>query len=177
MMTTRPGLKVACLTLVLGACGDLPGGIERARALWAETKANCGTYNYTLFVSDSTGGITKTSFEITNDVPTARSFLRMHTDSASQVFVIDEAWAETAAELGTHRDRPLPRTMEQLYDDCDRDVLSRDRATNGVTFSSDEHGVLVSCFYVPQDCFDDCTRGDMVQGFACGPLDLTVPRP
>jgi hypothetical protein len=147
-----------------------PTEVELAEARWAETKVDCRTYHYTLAFDSFSGTKTRTSFEIVDDVATVRTYVRV--DGAS----IYESWVETGAEIGSHFGE-LPRTMEQLYEDCARDVLSQSPGTNVIVFSSDQRGVLQSCLYVPSGCHDDCAMGDRVTGFGCGPLDTTPPRP
>lgn len=148
-----------------------PTQVELAEALWAETKVDCRTYHYTLAFDSFSGTKTRTSFELVDDVPTVRAYVRAQPGS------IDVSWVETGAELGSHPFGDLPRTMEQLYDDCARDVFQPTRDPNQITFSSDQRGVLQACFYVPGNCHDDCKMGDQITGFGCGPLDTTPPRP
>lgn len=175
----RTGLLASLL--LLAACGSrAPSQLELSRARWAETKVDCRTYHYTLAFDSFTGTRTRTSFEFVDDVATARTYVRAHRDFSSGMtttFIIDESWVEQGAEVGTHPVVEQPRTMEQLYDDCARDVLSQDPAKNDITFTVDTFGAVQSCFFVPRLCADDCAMGDMVTGFGCGPLDTSPPRP
>jgi hypothetical protein len=173
-------IAVLALTL-LAACGSgTPTELQAARAQWAKTRAECATYHYTLAFDSFGGSRTRTSFEYVDDKPTKRMHVRAHRDFSSMmstVFIIDESWVETGAEIGTHPDVQLPRTMEKLYDDCSRDVLSQDPGKNMITFNAGEQGDLQQCFFVPSNCADDCAMGDSVTGFSCSPLDTTTPRP
>lgn len=179
-MTMRNAMLVT-LAAVLGGCGGAaaPTQVDEARALWAETKADCRTYHYTIGFESFTGNRQQTSFEFVDDVPTVRTYVwaRREVVGMTSNFVIVESWVETGAEVGTHVAGQAPRTMEQLYDECERDVLSQNPATNAITFSSDQRGVLQSCFFVPVNCADDCAMGDVVTSFGCGSLDRTPPRP
>jgi hypothetical protein len=186
-MTTRRSV-LAGLALVLCACTEpplpptqrrapAPLTFDAARLLWAETKASCPKYHFALVESKSDDVEERTSFEITDDRPTARMVLRLRSrgDGTRE---IEENWVETATELGIHESGKLPRTMEQLYDDCERDILSRDSAKNMITLGYDGQGALVECVSYPLDnCHFLCVEGDYVQDFGCGPLDTTLIRP
>jgi hypothetical protein len=182
VLMPRPMRRPAMLPLLLlTACGSgAPSHVDLARARWAEAKADCRTYSYTLTRDSFAGTRTRTSFEFVDDVATKRMYVRAHRDfngGMAANFIIDESWVETGVEVGTHQDVEPPRTMEKLYDDCARDVLSQDPAKNTITFSADARGAIQACFFVPSGCADDCAMGHMVTGFACGPLDTTTPRP
>jgi hypothetical protein len=183
MTTSTRGFLLAGLTLLSAACeggrppARQPSEIEVARAVWAETKARCPTYHFTL-VQPMPGDVEEsTSFEITDDRPTTRMILRLR-HRADGTFAIEENWVETAAELGTHETGKAPRTMDQLYDDCRRDVLAQDGEKYTISFSADEQGAIESCYYLPADCAEAlCAHGDFVQHFGCGVLDTTPLRP
>jgi hypothetical protein len=173
-------LALLALTL-LAACGSgSPSELQEARARWVQTRAKCATYHYTLAFDSFSGSRIRTSFELVDDEPTKRMHVRAHRDfsnAMSTIFIIDESWVETGAEIGTHPSVELPRTMEQVYDDCARDVLSQDPGKNTITFVADAQGAVHQCFFVPNGCADDCAMGDSLTEFGCGPLDTTTPRP
>jgi hypothetical protein len=166
------------LLLLLGACDETPSVVGQGRERWLQTKVTCGQYHYTSKNDAFSGMRRQTSIEITDDKPTARVFFAANTFTGT--VMLTESWTEVGPEVGTHSNgtgaKPA-RTMEELYEDCARDVLARDSKTNLINFQADERGALRVCTAVANGCADDCVKGDTVSDFGCGPLDLAPIRP
>jgi len=152
----------------LGGCGDKFDSYATARAAWARTKETCPDYHYTIVTSSFSGYHTTTTVDIAGGQPVGRQFSAGYVDGATGVFTVTSTWAETAGEIGVHQMGAPAETMDQLYDDCRREVLGKDRSTNMVYFHYDERGVLMSCAYTPVGCQDDCVIGVGISDFACG---------
>lgn len=177
----RAVLLASASLLLWGCSGDPTEGAKAGRERWLATKATCGTYHYSVEHESFGGPERVTSIEITGDTPSARMFFKGHPpQNFGEPFVIDETWTEVGAEVGSHSGvtgAALPRTMDQLYEGCLRDVVIRDPKENLINFQADDRGVLEACIYFPRGCADDCGVGVIVSDFACGPLDLTPIRP
>jgi hypothetical protein len=143
-------------------------------ARWAATKTTCGTYHYAVVDSSFIGTQATTTVAIAGDMPTERRFVGGEL-TQSGTLAVTSAWDETGPAIGTHDGARAAKTMEELYRDCQRDVLSQDPAKNEIMFAADDRGVLQSCWYVPHGCQDDCTSGVTVSDFACGALDPLPP--
>jgi hypothetical protein len=170
-MTKTTAMMMA--TLVAGALGCSSGDDEelaQARQLWATKKQTCATYHYEVGDSSFSGWRAATTIAITDGQPSERSYSAGAPSAVDGTFTVTTTWTESDAEVGTHEVGRAARTMDQLYDDCSRDVLTKDRAKNLVTFQADQQGVLEQCWYFPKDCADDCSSGVVVSNFACGAL-------
>jgi hypothetical protein len=145
--------------------------VSQARAAWQATKGACPVYHYSMQRASFTGWTSTTTVEISHDQATRQDYLQTHlqpADGGLQTVIADQ-WSEGPGQIGSHGGGTV-KTMEQLYDDCEREVLSRDRATNEVNFAPGPDGVLRSCWYRPKNCADDCTISYGVDDFGCGPL-------
>lgn len=177
-------VSIGLLGLVAG-CAD--GAVEKppevtgpqavspsaARAAWLNTKRGCNQYQYAIESASFTGTHWKTTIVVVAERPTARSFEQWRYDTGSQApmptKIVDVQWTENAGQLGSHRDGAPAKTMETLYDDCERDVLTKDPSSNTVSFKAEARGVLRECWYVPNNCADDCSTGVVLTEFACKP--------
>jgi hypothetical protein len=52
-----------------------------------------------------------------------------------------------------------PLTIDQVYDRCATEVLSKDPAENVIHLSTHPGGLLEVCSYREKTCADDCARG------------------
>jgi hypothetical protein len=162
------------MTLNVG-CAD-SDEITHARSAWTTTEKMCGTYHYTLTDASFSGSNWATTIEITDGVATRRALEVWHygpTDGTSAgPKIIDKMWTETGTSVGTNMTdgAAAPKTMEGLYDDCAHNVLSQDPGQNTIRFAADARGVLNECWYVPNQCYDDCRMGVAVTSFECGPM-------
>jgi hypothetical protein len=165
-MIAGRALTVLTAALCLAGLGCGKSAIDSARATWEQTVATCDTYHY-VAVDQSFIGITeRTTIAISRGQPAGRSFVRTQGFGPSPQVVA--SWTEDAAHVGQHAEGRPAETMEQLYDDCAKNVLSQDPGQNQITFETDTRGVLLTCQFVPDGCADDCAMGVVIQDFACG---------
>jgi hypothetical protein len=161
----KPWLLVATTLGAVGAnfaCDAEPNAAERAalrqsRSAWENLKAtSSGGYRYTVETNSWTGYKATLVVEVRNDVVVSEAYTA--TDSAGQV----THWIEMGADVGSHDGMPAP-TVEAVYDACEKDVLTRDPATNEIRLSfGNPDGVLSACVYTPLNCADDCTFGPRI---------------
>lgn len=132
------------------------------------TKQSCQDYSYEIDDSSFSGYWAKTTIQVSQDQVMGRSLVAGNVSDTDGSRFTTTTWTETASEIGSHPEGRPARTMEQLYADCDRDVLTQDPDQNQVSFQADAQGVLRSCWYVPRNCADDCTFGVVLSQFSCG---------
>jgi hypothetical protein len=143
-------MRYLLLLAILIACGPRAEpkevvDLDASRALFAQ---NADTYRYERrFVSWTGWGYT-TKFEVENGVVIAREY-----ESG------EDSWSETVTELGTHHDGHAVKTIPELYDQCESEVLTVDRTQNDVTLTFHQNGILEACTYFPKNCADDCATG------------------
>jgi hypothetical protein len=171
----RDGMSVAILNrmrtflialVVAGAlsagvgCEGGPKSIEkdqlsRSRQSWEGIKARPTThYRYTDRNSSFTGSTWDITTEVLNDQVTERSWVIKDRNGA----VLD-SWTETGAAIGSHTGVGPVLTIDGVYDGCESEVLSKDPATNLITLTFRDDGVLAVCTYFPKNCADDCAVG------------------
>jgi hypothetical protein len=175
-MTFRPLAPLLLILCLATGCSSAPSD-EAARQAWVMTKTSCSTYHYAIEHASFTGYGSRTTVQITNDVPTSRWYEASHLDYSAGTAgpppkVVDETWIEAGADVGTHAAGEPARTMEGLYDQCERKVLTQDPDKNEITFSADATGALKECWFRPNACADDCAMGVTVSDFACGTLGV-----
>jgi hypothetical protein len=100
------------------------------------------------------GLASETSIEIMADRPTKRSRREQLNLGPWR-----DVWMEEGPTIGSHPGSADALTLEQLYDRCEADVLSKDPAKNHIIFGLHPDGVLAYCEYAPKNCADDCSSG------------------
>lgn len=72
-------------------------------------------------------------------------------------------WSEIGAdELGTHDQGDRIATIDDLYAQCEAEILTQDDERGFMHLSFDDQGFLQSCTYTPEGCQDGCDRGPRV---------------
>jgi hypothetical protein len=179
-MTQAAGLARWWMTGIVLTLGGLVGcggdnAVSQGLGRWSQAKLACGSYHYAVVDSSFTGWRMTTTVQIAADVPAERRIEISEVLGTPLAFTMTNAWDETGSDIGTNvRGRPA-KTMEQLYSDCEHDVLSQDPGKNDISFAADDRGVLQHCWYVPHGCQDDCTVGVSLSDFACGAVDPLPP--
>lgn len=162
------GLALVVLSTLVAGCNKpgatpnelIPEPPEAARLReslgeWQVLKAaHGGHYEYEVHFSSWVGFSDVTTLEVEGDDVVRRRYEAR--DAEGQV---TERCTEEGAELGTHEHGAPLRTIEDLYAECRRKVLTQDRRENDIYLEFRYDEVLRYCFYVPKNCADDCSRG------------------
>ena len=165
-MKVVPFWSAVLFVLMLAGCAQTPPAppadpLAYSLEAWTQLKEENGNhYKYQRSFLSTFGFGSITSFEVKDDVVISRSY-----EAFDENFKTTETWTEQGAEVGTHGEESgaePPRTVEQLYEECRNDVLSKSRLENGIYlwFYND---VLFQCYYYPNDCADDCAVGPSVE--------------
>ena len=110
---------------------------------------------YTVTTGDGSWVGTRWEYEVDvkdGDV-VARRYQRWDRDGAKE-----ESWQELGADVGTHK-RGASRTIEEMYDHCINEVLTKSEDDHHLYVSIGKEGELNSCVFVPKTCMDDCSSG------------------
>ena len=151
------------LTLSLAACDtgndELAQELETSSDTWQALASDAPAgYGYTRQFESFAGFGFITSFEVVSDQVTMRSYEAYDVDEFGDRVTTD-TWTETGSELGSHEVGHPLLTIDQIYEQCRDDVLTRDPSENTLILSFHENGILRTCHYVPNDCLDDCSFG------------------
>lgn len=129
--------------------------LARSRTSWNAVKGGPQHhYRYSNADGSFSGARWETRIEVIDDRVTARAF--MSTDPSGTVA---QAWTEEGAAIGSHTGAAPALTIDQVYDRCAAEVLTKDPATNRIVLEFRDDGVLGVCLYVPKNCADDCAVG------------------
>jgi hypothetical protein len=83
---------------------------------------------------------------------------RVHSSDGSTT-----TWSEIWAEVGSPDDQGHPVALvDDLYDECANDVLTRDEDENFINLSFHGDRLLQVCTHFPLNCADDCSRGPVI---------------
>jgi hypothetical protein len=143
--------------LALCACAEdeRQRDLDDSRARWEERRDSIGgTYAYH---RTSPGWIpfgATTRFEVRANAVVERSYEAR--DASGQP---KTTWTETGAALGSHPEGDPVKTVDQLYDECERTVLTVDEDKNDVHVRYDDDGFLVTCTYSEKGRSDGPTYG------------------
>lgn len=131
--------------------------LAESLSAWTQLKAaDDGTYQYTRSDSSFSGYRNTTTFLVENDVVVRRSFEEFDAND-TLVDSFDEEGAQVGSTEGTSA-APV-HTIDELYEICRDEVLTQDPESNTISLELRDDGVLSYCFYVPNDCADDCAEG------------------
>jgi len=131
--------------------------LAQSRQTWSALKgANGPNYRYTDTAYSFTGRSWEMTVEVAADVVVRRSFVTKDDKGAA---VPDQGWIEEGATLSSHQGSVAAQTMEQVYDDCEQRILSKDPTANFITLTVHDDGLLAACSYFPKNCADDCAVG------------------
>ncbi len=81
---------------------------------------------------------------------------------------IRNTWVEEGADVGTHQEGHDVLLIEQLYEHCEKEVLTKNRASHFIFFELDSNGLLKTCIGVPKNCADDCRFGVEIEKITFG---------
>ena len=144
--------------------------LEAAKQDWKTTASRLGnTYTYIRVQGSMTGETYVTLVRFEKGELTARIYKRLKVgvkDGKRQV-EIREAWMATRGMkklFGGEGGFP-GLSLEELYESCQSEVLSRDIEKNHVGLAADARGVLKRCYYSPKMCADDCGKSYDVSHF------------
>ncbi|RKZ79836.1 MAG: hypothetical protein DRR19_24465 [Candidatus Parabeggiatoa sp. nov. 1] len=128
--------------------------LHQSQKTWkALKKANNGEYSYSRSFQSWVGFRYATRFTVKDDIVTKREY-----ESSFRASTRD-TWVEEGADVGTHQDGHDVLLIEQLYEQCAKEVLTKDRASHSIYFRLDSNGLLKTCIHVPKNCADDCSFG------------------
>lgn len=156
--TPRPTWAVADHQSETRRCG--PSNEERlaelaaSRTRWEAARAAHGnSYTYSQVMSSFLGFDAETTFVVDGGVVVERHF--------KSTFGADvTSWSEVGSEVGSHADEGHPVALvDDLYDECRDQVLTRDEEENFMNLSFDDAGLLQTCTSFHRQCNDDCDRG------------------
>lgn len=134
---------------------------------WNELKKTNGdSYIYeTTFVSWTGYGET-TELTIENDIVVSRKYEGFVIDGASGQKEITDSYIELSSDLGSNNYGAEPRTIDELYQTCLKDILVADERNNTIYFETAANGLMTLCGYRPKNCADDCLFRVSIDAFA-----------
>lgn len=166
-------LSILVVALIAGCGDDSPGEnppdasppdasgpdhealVAESLLTWQNMKAaDDGTYQYTQSNSSFTGFRDTTTLVVEDDVVVRRTY-----EVYDENDTLFESYDEQGAEVGSNRAGAPARTIDELYEICRDDVLTRDPVQNHIIVTFHDDGILETCVYVPRDCADDCDEG------------------
>lgn len=128
--------------------------LAASRALWDAARAAHGdSYTYSQVMSSFIGLSAETTFVVKGGVVVERHY-------KAQLGADVTSWSELGAEVGSHTDEGHPVALvDDLYDECRDEVLTRDEDENFMNLAFDDAGLLQTCTSFHRLCNDDCDRG------------------
>jgi hypothetical protein len=161
------GLRGALLAAALGALGSLgcqtqdEARLEDSQSAWHELLRQQGaaTYSYVVPTASFSGFSTRTTVQFENASATYRRYESTAWLDDNTLSPIALQWEERGAELGSHTGAAPLATLDDLYERCRSEVLTRDPDDNGIYLELDARNILATCVYVPKNCWDDCSFG------------------
>jgi len=163
-------LLLASLLLPLVACADpeQDPNHQQLNSSWdtwevAKTEA-ADTYQYVRTASIWTGERFETTVVVSSGVVVERSYVAYDGDE------LTDSWTEYADDLGSHESGFEALTLDDLYSECQADVLPRADDVNSLTLTTFEDGLLQDCYTVDQSLEDSGADGISLESISLEPL-------
>ncbi len=147
---------------ILSACSsdenntELNKELEKSLLIWdSEKSKNDGSYTYTTGFTSWVGFGYRGTIVVKNNEIVERHHVGFSAEDAS-----NDSWREiTPDTLGSHTYGAELKLIDELYIECERDVLRQDSSTNYIYLTFHPDGLLKQCSYSPKNCADDCSFG------------------
>ncbi len=133
---------------------------------WQRLRDELGnSYEFNLQSSSVFGFGSTTTITVENGVITTRAFERYEINFETQERIITQTFIENEDALNSNPEGFRAMTLDDVYNACDRDILTVDPDTNFITFTTAENGLLEVCSFFPKNCQDDCSVGFQIGTF------------
>ena len=141
--------------------------LSKSLEIWKHLKkANNGEYGYSRSFRSWVGFGYTTHFTIKDDIVIKREYTEFVGRHALEK--LPESWIEVGADVGTHKKGHDALLIEQLYNICTKEVLTKDRSHHSIFLELHPNGIISNCYYVPKDCMDDCSQGVEIENLTFG---------
>lgn len=134
-----------------------------SKASWDRLKKeNSNSYSYETSFKSWSGYEEKTKITVKNGVVQSREFrLIRYAPQEEQI----ESFEEGFNNLGSNEKGTKAVSFDQIYLECENDILKKDSTENFIYFENNEEGILKLCGYFPKNCSDDCFNGYRISNF------------
>ncbi len=128
--------------------------LEKSLIDWQLAKKQRNSaYQYSVHFSSWVGFRSQTQLTVIGDGVVKREYQAFDREGKK---VVD--WQENNTdELATHKRGAPVKTIDQLYTQCQTEILSKPKQENYLNLSFDDRNLLRQCTYMPKNCADDCS--------------------
>ena len=166
---------VLLITLSLVGCADfalinrgnttivdknMPSALANSLRTWSKLKRQYGAnYSYERHVTTSSGHNNNTILHIEDDRVEYRDYFEWQ-----EGYMPTLSWSESFADLGRHNQGAAIKTIDQLYVQCQQQILSKPRADFSIQLALDQFNILKQCSSIKIACVTDCKQGIRISG-------------
>ncbi len=154
---------LACLSSSAFA-GQLDS-FQQSKQRWQKLKQSSPlAYEYSTEFESWTGMGATTTFHVVDDTILSRFYQSWiwyydYENNGKYTRETKERWFEGPTQIGQHQYGEAPKTMDQVYEQCEMQVLSLDPNQNVIEFTIDRNGLIQKCQARSIYCADDCWEG------------------
>lgn len=164
-MNIKPLVTLTCLILVFISCSknnylvstkdDKFDTLNSSYERWKKIKnKNNNTYSYSTEFISWVGFGSKSTFFIEDDIVVKKVY-----ESWNDTRNITSNFIEKRDDIGKNIKGAKPKTIDELYNICKLEVLSKNIEYNYIYLSYDKNIILKVCTYSNKNCADDCSKG------------------
>lgn len=168
MKPLRTFLALTALSLFSCENDDIAFASEFDESLsqWRQLSAQFNnSYVFSLVQSSVFGFGSTTTITVENGAVTQRAFEAYQRTDTPGEKEITRSWVENQDELNSNDEGAPPMTIDEIYNACDKDILSVNPADNFIDFKTDANGIIRLCTFFPKNCADDCNVGFVLGSF------------
>ncbi|MCJ8298508.1 MAG: hypothetical protein MJK13_06155 [Pseudomonadales bacterium] len=138
---------------------EIPTAITESYQSWLKLKQEHGAnYSYERDTFSAQGN-NSTLLRIEDDIVEYRYFFEWQEGGTPSL-----SWIESYAELSLHNQGTAVKTLDQLYRQCETQILSKALSEYAITLKVDQFNVLKQCSYTQIQCSANCTKGIRIHG-------------
>ena len=129
--------------------------LKESRATWDEKSAEVsGNYAYSTSFESWVGFGSETTVFVTGDAVSGRNYSSYDADRQPS-----DSYEESGDAVGANNFGAPAKTIDELYDECEQILKTKNPATNHITFQLSSDNLIRYCEYSDKNCADDCSEG------------------
>ena len=150
---------VMCAGFIIGCGGPESSEFSKSKDTWQlQVKSKkADHYKYTSKFQSWTGFQNETIIEVKANKVISRSYRAWENKGTN--IVKGKSWVETGGKVGTNQEGAAAKTLVDLYQQCESEVLTKSRSEYVIDFKTHKNDLLHICQYRNKNCADDCNKG------------------
>jgi len=139
---------------------NIPDMLALSLRNWQSLTAKYGNnYKYERSQDIASGQHSSTHLQVENGQVEYRDYFEWHQGNTPSLI-----WSESFADLNSHNQGTPVKTIDQLYAQCQSQIINKPTELFSVKLKLDQFNILKQCSYTQRSCSSKCSRGIRIDG-------------